>query len=100
MLVNINGISSRCFAITGLLILVIAIATNNWRKRNFNGSSTNEGIWDDCTVKDPKQICYLTEAQRGMYVLYVSQFSIVYLYRLQPKTNEKVCAGFNAIVNI
>ena len=69
MQVNFNGISSKFLSVTGLLILLLAIGTNNWRKKVINGALVNEGIWDDCAVEKPGKICYVTKAEGGISVL-------------------------------
>lgn len=69
MQVNINGVSSKLFSITGLLILILGIATNNWRKKDINGRRVTEGVWDDCATHESAQLCYLNKREQGKFLM-------------------------------
>lgn len=66
MQLNFNGISSKILSVTGLLILILAIGTNHWRKKEVNGSRLNEGVWDDCAAEKAGKFCHLNKAERGI----------------------------------
>ena len=66
MQVNINGISSKVFSLTGMLIMLLAAVTDHWRKKDIKGKAVHESVWDDCAILETGQTCYLTKKEQGL----------------------------------
>ena len=66
MQVNINGISSKVFSLTGMLIMLLAAVTDHWRKKDIKGKAVHESVWEDCAILETGQTCYLTKKEQGL----------------------------------